>query len=100
MESLTFAQFVEGAVSAMTSLSEQARDMDGRAAFLLGAVSWFLVEQAVRRLAGMLRWAILAAVLAGGGVAAAAALNLLGEEQPRPEQARPEQPRQEQQRQP
>jgi hypothetical protein len=78
LEALTLTQFVESAVSAMTALGETARDMDGRAAFLLGAASWFLVEQAVRRLAGLLRWAILGAVLAGGGVAAAGALDLLG----------------------
>ncbi|WP_207478333.1 hypothetical protein [Arenibaculum pallidiluteum] len=82
MDSINLTDFVGAAVGFLGTLSDTARDMDGRAAFFLGAVSWFLVEQAVRRLAGMLRWAILGAALAGGGVAAVGAVGLLGGDGP------------------
>jgi hypothetical protein len=86
VEALNFAEFVDAAARAIGAASDYASEMDGRAAFFLGAATWFLVEQAVRRLAGLLRWAILGAALAGGGVAAAGALDLLGGE---PEAHRP-----------
>jgi len=79
LDSINLPDFVTAASGFLATLSDTARDMDGRAAFFLGAVSWFLVEQAVRRLAGMLRWAILGAALAGGGVAAVGAFGLLAD---------------------
>lgn len=70
MEFETFSGFIEWAGRLISAAGDRAADMDGRAAFLLGMVTWFMVEQAVRRLAGLLRWAILAAALVGGGTAA------------------------------
>ncbi|HYD98178.1 MAG TPA: hypothetical protein VEH84_02230 [Alphaproteobacteria bacterium] len=69
-----FAGFVEGAVATIAAASDYAKDMDGRAAFVLGMLTWFGIEQAVRRLAGLLRWAILAAAIGGTGFAGVALL--------------------------
>jgi hypothetical protein len=70
----SFSEFVGAAVRFVGMMSDRAENMDGRLAFLLGLGTWFVVEQVIRRLAGMLRWAILGAALAGGGVAAASVL--------------------------
>jgi len=53
-------------------VGETARLIDGldaRTAFFVGIMTWFLVEQGIRRLAGMLRVAILTTALAGTGLA-------------------------------
>lgn len=75
MEISTFEGFVGWAGQMIATVGDQAKDLDGRTAFLLGMATWFLVEQAIRRLAGLLRWAILGAALVGGG---AAVVSLLG----------------------
>ncbi|MCW2242382.1 hypothetical protein [Azospirillum canadense] len=75
MEISTFEGFISWAGHLIAAVGDQAKGLDGRTAFLLGMATWFLVEQAIRRLAGLLRWAILGAALIGGG---AAAVSLLG----------------------
>jgi hypothetical protein len=73
----SFSGFVDQAVNLVLIAADRAAELDGRLAFLLGMATWFTVEQAIRRLAGLLRWAILAAVLAGGGAAAVSLFGLL-----------------------
>jgi len=64
--------FIDTAAALIRTLNEQAAALDGRAAFVLGLFTWFLVEQAVRRLAGALRIAIIVAALGGAGLGTAA----------------------------
>lgn len=69
---MDFHGFVSGAVDVIGAMSDRAAAMDGRAAFVLGMLTWFGVEQAVRKLAGLLRWAILVTAIGAGGVAVVA----------------------------
>jgi hypothetical protein len=66
--------FVEAAIDFIAAVNEQAAAMDGRAAFVLGLLTWFAVEQAIRRLAGALRIAIIVGALGAGGLGLAAFL--------------------------
>ena len=56
--------FVQWGIDFMVGISNNVSELDGRIAFVTGAVSWFLVEQAIRRLAGIIRIAILLGFLA------------------------------------
>ena len=60
-------QFVQWGIDFMVGVSDNVSSMDGRIAFVIGAVSWFLVEQAIRRLAGIARIAILLGFLGALG---------------------------------
>lgn len=60
-------QFVQWGIDFMVGVSDNVSEMDGRLAFAVGAVSWFLVEQAIRRLAGIARIAILLGFLGALG---------------------------------
>ena len=82
MDVNSFSDFVGMAVRFIGTMSDRAKDMDGRLAFMLGLGTWFVVEQMIRRLAGMLRWAILGAALAGGGAAVVSVLGLSFDEPP------------------
>lgn len=74
MDVNSFSDFVGATTRFVGMMSDRASEMDGRLAFLLGLGTWFAVEQMIRRLAGILRWAILGAALAGGGMAVASVL--------------------------
>ena len=64
-----FAEFVGQATRFINGAALMVDGMNSRSAFVVGLVTWFLVEQAIRRLAGGLRIAILATAVAGSGVA-------------------------------
>lgn len=74
-----FSSFVDWAVAFIRIANEQAAEMDGRAAFVLGLLTWFLVEQAIRRLIGSLRVAIIVGAVGVGGLGLAAAIATLAE---------------------
>ena len=59
--------FIQWGIDFMVGVSNRVKDLDGRMAFVTGAVSWFLVEQAIRKLAGVLRIAILLGFLGALG---------------------------------
>ena len=59
--------FIQWGIDFMVGVSNNVSQLDGRLAFVTGAVSWFLVEQAIRRLAGIIRIAILLGFLAALG---------------------------------
>ena len=59
--------FIQWAIDFMVATSNRVSELDGRLAFVTGAVSWFLVEQAIRRLAGIIRIAILLGFLSALG---------------------------------
>jgi hypothetical protein len=59
--------FVQWGIDFMVGVSNNVSELDGRIAFVTGAVSWFLVEQAIRRLAGIIRIAILLGFLTALG---------------------------------
>ena len=59
--------FVQESIDFIVAVSQRAAELDGRLAFALGLVTWFLVEQAIRRFAGLLRRAILLGALAALG---------------------------------
>ena len=79
-----FETFVDQAVNLIRWANERAVTMDGRAAFVLGLLTWFLVEQAIRRLAGALRIAILVAAVGAGGAGLVALVAALGADDPPP----------------
>ncbi|MGB0824006.1 MAG: hypothetical protein ACPGSK_07715 [Alphaproteobacteria bacterium] len=59
--------FIQWGIDFMVGISNNVSALDGRLAFVTGAVSWFLVEQAIRRLAGIVRIAILLGFLSALG---------------------------------
>ena len=59
--------FIQWGIDFMVTTTNKVSDLDGRVAFVTGAVSWFLVEQAIRRLAGIIRIAILLGFLGALG---------------------------------
>jgi hypothetical protein len=75
-----FETFVEWAVRFIGAVNERAAAMDGRAAFVLGLLTWFVVEQAIRKLAGLLRIAIIVAAVGAGGLGLVAFLTQLAGE--------------------
>ena len=77
-----FSGFVDWAILFVRAINERAADLDGRAAFVLGLLTWFLVEQAIRRLAGALRVAIIVGAVGAGGLGLAAAVASLTEGPP------------------
>ncbi|MDX1541599.1 MAG: hypothetical protein R3349_09370 [Geminicoccaceae bacterium] len=77
-----FTSFVDWAVLFVQALNERAADLDGRAAFVLGLLTWFVVEQAIRKLAGALRIAIIVGAVGAGGLGVAAAIASLTEGPP------------------
>lgn len=74
-----FSEFVGWAVGFVRAANERAAELDGRAAFVLGLLTWFLIEQAVRRLAGALRIAIIVGALGAGGLGLAAAIGAIAD---------------------
>lgn len=79
-----FSSFVGWATDAIRTVNEHAAAMDGRAAFVLGLLTWFVVEQAIRRLAGALRIAIIVGAVGAGGLGVAAAIASLAGDPPAP----------------
>ena len=77
-----FSGFVDWAILFVREVNERAAGMDGRAAFVLGLLTWFLVEQAIRRLAGALRIAIIVGAVGAGGLGLAAAVASLTDQPP------------------
>lgn len=70
----SFGAFLDWAVQFVGAVNEQAAGLDGRAAFVLGLLTWFTVEQALRRITGALRLAIIVAAVGASGVGIAALL--------------------------
>jgi hypothetical protein len=77
-----FSEFVEWAVRFVQMVNERAADLDGRAAFVLGLLTWFVVEQAIRRLSSALRIAIIVGALGAGGLGLASAIGTLSDDDP------------------
>lgn len=67
-----FDAFVDWAVQFVGAVNDQAAVLDGRVAFVLGLLTWFSVEQAIRRITGALRLAIIVAAVGASGVGVAA----------------------------
>ena len=59
--------FIQWGIDFMVGVSNNVSQLDGRLAFVIGAVSWFLVEQAIRKFAGLIRIAILLGFLGALG---------------------------------
>lgn len=77
MESLS--EIYEWAVGFLATLNDQAAELDGRAAFALGLLAWFTVEQTIRRITGMLRVAIIVAAVGASGLGVASFLGAFDE---------------------
>lgn len=67
----TLQEFTEAAVQFIRAANDHAATLDGRVAFVLGLLTWFAVEQAIRRMAGALRIAIIVAALGASGLGVA-----------------------------
>ncbi|MGB0843336.1 MAG: hypothetical protein ACPGVN_01175 [Alphaproteobacteria bacterium] len=63
----TSPDLIQGFIDFIQLMSLKAGEMDGRMGFFLGLVTWFVVEQIIRRMAGVLRWAVIIGALAAGG---------------------------------
>ena len=59
---------IEGLTAYVVSIGEQVDEMPGLHAFGLGLVTWFAVEQIIRRISSAMRWVILVGVIAGLGL--------------------------------
>lgn len=75
----TLQEFTQWAAQFIRTVNEHAADLDGRAAFVLGLLTWFTVEQAIRRMAGALRIAIIVAALGASGLGVATFLGAFDE---------------------
>lgn len=80
LEGFSFSDVVGVAQRFILEANARAADLDGRAAFVLGLLTWFAVEQAIRRLSSLLRIAIIVAALGATGVGAVAMLDFFDDE--------------------
>ena len=80
MEGFSFGDVVSAMQSFILAANERAANLDGRAAFVLGLLTWFAVEQAIRRLSSLLRIAIIVAALGAIGVGSVAMLDFFSED--------------------
>jgi len=80
MEGFSFGDVVSAMQSFILAANERAANLDGRAAFVLGLLTWFAVEQAIRRLSSLLRIAIIVAALGAIGVGSVAMLDFFSDD--------------------
>jgi hypothetical protein len=80
MEGFSFGDVVSALQSFILAANERAANLDGRAAFVLGLLTWFAVEQAIRRLSSLLRIAIIVAALGAIGVGSVAMLDFFSDD--------------------
>lgn len=56
---------------------DAANQLPGTVAFVAGAFSWFVIEQIIRRLAGIMRTALMLGLIAAAGVSLVALTNFI-----------------------
>lgn len=62
-----FSSLIDTLIAYATHMGQQVNDMPGGLAFALGLVTWFAVEQILRRILSWIRWLVLAGVITGLG---------------------------------
>lgn len=77
MENIDFATLIQTLVDYIISIGRQVNDLPGGLAFALGLVTWFLVEQVLRRILSWVRWLILIGAIVGLGYTLPLILNEL-----------------------
>ncbi len=77
MENIDFATLINTFIEYIVSIGKQVNDLPGGLAFALGLVTWFLVEQALRRILSWVRWLILIGAIVGLGYTLPLILNEL-----------------------
>ena len=77
MENIDFATLINAMVDYIISIGKQVNDLPGGLAFALGLVTWFLVEQVLRRILSWVRWLVLIGAIIGLGYTLPRILNEL-----------------------
>lgn len=67
MESLDLSTLIQTLIDYVVNIGTQVNDLPGGLAFALGLVTWFVVEQVLRRILSWMRWLILIGVIVGLG---------------------------------
>ena len=67
MENMDLATIVESLINWIVNIGGQVNDLPGGLAFVLGLVTWFVVEQVLRRILSWMRWVILVGAIVGLG---------------------------------
>lgn len=67
MENIDFQGFIKTLTDWVMSVAKSVNDLPGGTAFAFGLLTWFLVEQVLRRMSSWLRWLVLFGVVAGLG---------------------------------
>ena len=77
MENIDLGSIIQTLTSWVISIGGQVNDLPGGLAFALGLVTWFVVEQILRRILSWMRWIILIGVIVGLGFTLPYLLNQL-----------------------
>ena len=67
MENMDLATIVQTLINWVVVIGKQVNQLPGGLAFALGLVTWFAVEQVLRRILNWMRWLILVGVIVGLG---------------------------------
>ena len=67
MENMDLATIIQTLIDWVVNIGRQVNDLPGGLAFVLGLVTWFVVEQILRRILNWMRWVILVGVIVGLG---------------------------------
>jgi len=67
LELFDFPTLIQSLIDFIVSVGQQVNDLPGGLAFTLGLVTWFVVEQILRRLMSWVRWLILAGAVVALG---------------------------------
>ena len=67
MENMDLATIIQTLIDWVVAIGKQVNQLPGGLAFALGLVTWFAVEQVLRRILNWMRWLILVGVIVGLG---------------------------------
>ena len=67
MDSLTLSTIIDALINFIVSIGQQMNQVPGSLAFVMGLITWFVVEQVLRYIASWMRWLIIIGAIAGLG---------------------------------
>ena len=67
MPSFDLATLVQTLIDYIITIGQDVNDLPGGLAFTLGLVTWFVVEQILRRILSWIRWLVLVGAVVGLG---------------------------------
>lgn len=65
---MDFGEIIEALTGYIIATGEKVDEMPGLYAFGLGLLTWFMVEQIIRRISTAMRWVILVGAIVGLGL--------------------------------